>query len=451
MAFNIDTATVEFVVHPLPILICCLLFFSYKYNLRRTEDKTHALWARVFEGLISGMQAGPFYQSAPQVRLYESTGDTLYYKDPVPDSDSVSANVPQTTSGTVGKEVILDFCLLLPMAEAVAPVETSLQSAIQNFFADNVAKYIVKFGTRSYKTASNDQKNDMLSCTQSIELNNMRLPLIAELKRSVSRHSPDILRHCTDISTNISLAQTQVLHQAHCMFSLPAYASQDNIMLIAGCGEWWTFCYVTRQNMQFSKAFDVSLYERGSEIKKSRAQTVSYLHKLYNPQTIVAELEKDGKPDDGQEMTSEQNKSRRGRFKKREGEIKTYGEGTDASFKALHLCLEELQPKMSYKQSELAKVYELWLKACSGFDQSHMPPTLSNSLLNFSFEYGTINNIHECTMWSPLLRLGTNASNNYLHLIREELRTILEHETPHPIKKNARDYPGLNWLFRLFE
>ncbi|PPR08149.1 hypothetical protein CVT24_012450 [Panaeolus cyanescens] len=454
------------IVHPLTVVTLCLVFFSFEYNRRRTEDSIHVLWNKVLYDLCPKSR-GWYFFPAPQVRVYASLLDTAAAcrttsstnLEPLPSISTAGQQQTEeiiTMPGKVGKEVILDFCLLFPIPEG---------RRRSSNITDRFCKYVFGWDVTSYKNADQKQKTNALDIIKDLKLKQMTIPLIAELKKPISRHPPDIMAYCEYLSNHIDKAQHQLLEQARCIFSLSRFRSQKEIMLIAASGEWWTFRLATRTQYPFSKIFSLNEYNDKDKLDE-QSQDLYKEEKLFEPMDLpntVVNVEDAGNRD-AEELTESQKLEQKQRSEERAKYMGTRSSHLPRANQAwkkysdFHDHINKLGSSMLYTISEVHNFYKQWYEVRQEFAvaQAPLPRPVQTSSKLLKFQHNNMSNTERIDLerfknhWSPALQLGTEISNRYLVAIWEILDSQLTENLPEEERSFLETviYPGFQWVLQ---
>ncbi|KAJ3720721.1 hypothetical protein DFJ43DRAFT_1125038 [Lentinula guzmanii] len=194
------------------ILFSLAFILSFRFNRRRTEDSTHPLWSLILYKLC-GTNLGLLLPT-PQFRLYIS---------------HQSSDPNETMSGAV-VEVIPDFCVLLYNAQPVQPKAF-------------LAQILQQITTSS------------LPSPHTVQISSLSIPLLVKLKRPISRNCIDLKEFMSQLTSAMLNARDQAL----CLFSIPNYHCQEQVMVIATVGEWWSFRLLSRSEFD-GKIFEGNRY-----------------------------------------------------------------------------------------------------------------------------------------------------------------------------------------------
>ncbi|KAJ3995880.1 hypothetical protein F5050DRAFT_1674000, partial [Lentinula boryana] len=224
------------------ILFSLAFILSFRFNRRRTEDSTHPLWSLILYKLC-GTNIGLLLPT-PQFRLYIS-----------PQSSD-----PNETLSSAVVEVIPDFCILLYSAQPVKP-KTFLAQILQQI-------------TTSY-----------LPSPHTVRISSLYIPLLVELKRPISRNCIDLKEVMSRLTSAMLNAREQVMSQALCLFSIPNYHCQEQVIVIAAVGEWWSFRLVSRSAFN-GKIFDGNRYFEFIKVQgNEKEKNENMMHLMGSSQT----------------------------------------------------------------------------------------------------------------------------------------------------------------------
>ncbi|KAJ2917524.1 hypothetical protein MD484_g2866, partial [Candolleomyces efflorescens] len=192
-------------------LYATTFMYSTSFNQRLTEDCVHPLWNfGVF--LMCGGNLGKLQPTA-QFKLWRMKNPA---RSRYPDPDASIATLRVTSNAVL--EVIPDFAILYH-------------------------RFMHPFGSAIPKNFFSHLTFDYLPHWSSIRLTQTFVPLLAELKRPVTRHANDIKQYGYALLQYIVLARNQVEHQAEFLFKSALYRGQKTVILIAACGDYWSFAH----------------------------------------------------------------------------------------------------------------------------------------------------------------------------------------------------------------
>lgn len=164
---------------------------SMRFNPRRTEDVSHALWNLVLIDLV-GSKIGRLVPT-PQYRLYTSAQDFMHLLD----------DAERTMPDSEISEVIPDFVIL------------KFQGAIK--VTQIWTRYITSFAKGKWSA-------------DGIQVTSCFIPLFLKLKRPVSRHCADIDVFVSELVQKIDAAQKQVVAQVNILFVLALTYTETKII-----------------------------------------------------------------------------------------------------------------------------------------------------------------------------------------------------------------------------
>ena len=70
---------------------------------------------------------------------------------------------------------------------------------------------------------------------------------LVELKTALNRHARDLDTFMVSRNKRLDVAMNQVTQQGLCLFSSPKFSFQNEVFLIVGTGEWWSFTMMNRR------------------------------------------------------------------------------------------------------------------------------------------------------------------------------------------------------------
>ncbi|KAG9219857.1 hypothetical protein CCMSSC00406_0009604 [Pleurotus cornucopiae] len=243
------------VVLPLSFLLSTI------FNVRRTENSSYALWTTLLLRLCD-IRLDVFI-ICPQYGLYVSPKQNFRPNE--------STSSTRTQSDSKAKGVFVDNCLILPEIHLTRPPSEKSLSLLEYFGSFFKTRYS-SFSEVDIRTV------------------NATVPIIVEQKRPPSRHPDNIRAHCLDILLLLQRATSQALSQAECLFSMPKFGCQKQVMLIGASGSWWQFCLLEREKS--SPEFDFAYY------------TQEFLE-----ETDEEGADEDGSPDNGLDVITSPDKA----------------------------------------------------------------------------------------------------------------------------------------------
>ncbi|EAU81341.1 hypothetical protein CC1G_07271 [Coprinopsis cinerea okayama7 len=233
------------------LFLACLLSSSYNFNPRGTEDVSHALWADVFYDLTKG-QTRLF--ATPQFLIYKSGGGRRRKRG--------KKKVPGLGEGSYGADISdvlegLDGALDPNVSKETIPDSTARGVVVD--FCTLLLQF--KWEQRPSRTVT-PPADHFTKASITIVL----VPVLTELKRQATRSALTILVFLRDLAAKLGKAQAQAYDQAHCLFSSPRFATQNRVLLIAGCGDWWTWRVVYRED--FLRRFNKESYDHARRVEE---------------------------------------------------------------------------------------------------------------------------------------------------------------------------------------
>ncbi|KAJ7230573.1 hypothetical protein GGX14DRAFT_343812, partial [Mycena pura] len=197
------------------LLAALAIILSYRYNPRSTEDSIHPLWNLVLIDLC-GSHLGRLLPT-PQYRLWTSPRDEA--------SDAADTTLPDSEA----KDVIPDYLILLYV------LKNKTKTTFRKF--------------RALATRSNLPRS-------SVDLAYLKIPLLVELKRPMTRGFEDLGSYVVDLHRAFVNAKAQVRQQARALLSSPRFREQDEVIMIAGVGDWWTYFVLNRESCQVFQSIE---------------------------------------------------------------------------------------------------------------------------------------------------------------------------------------------------
>ncbi|KAJ7197653.1 hypothetical protein GGX14DRAFT_374853 [Mycena pura] len=343
---------------------------------RHLEHLTYTHWTGDIAALIidGGLK---FSLIAPQFPIYISP------KEPSLGPDS-SSGVTETDGEARG--VYVDIAIVTPILktrylEEIRSIANIVEgSSVQEFF-DRVLP-----------------KHPGLS-PRCLWVSGFEAPLLAELKHGPTRHPQTPLQFYTNLLNLITAAMQQVHRQAICLFCSWRFGTQDNVILLAGAGDYYSLRWVNRKWAV-------------NELK-GKEYLPNNLKMFKNPYWIDKELDKADNHDADDDWTEGK-------------EADMYGSPLDASKRQQKLNserrkAESIQVKfMAALSTSPNNDYAAPLFRDADLDHIHQQKTASDVPL---FETrGAQVFLNSPGGWSGILRLGSNLSNQYMDRVKQLIK-----------------------------
>ncbi|KAF4566145.1 hypothetical protein EYR36_011560 [Pleurotus pulmonarius] len=245
---------------------------------------------------------------------------------------------------------------------------------------------------------------------------NATVPIIVEQKRPPSRHPRDILAYYTQVQDLLKKASKQASDQGHCLFSMPRFGHQEQVMLIAASGVWWRFCLKRRADV----ADRIFNFTRFRETHLSRAdEDDDAVDDESDLLTTPAEAEEsatkreEARRQERQKSGSDAREERMRRRDQLREEIWKRGDAKDRLKKFVGLI-----GKGPYTLEELDECSRLVEES-----QGNVPVPFSNQF-DGELQIGDPRLIE----WSGPMRLGTPVSDKYMAFIKNILADLAKNE-----------------------
>lgn len=326
---------------PLAAIFLSIVYLYSGNNPRLTEDCTHALWnttlffvcrnnldklfvtpqLRLWEApselafgidtqsddeqtsieFASGIPFDPLNEEAVTERAFDDEGS-----DPNSLSDQGSVhNISQITIPKSKKtvDVIPDYAVLLPVIKLRYKLKPPHKFQWLEKLAGDALDLTIENPNPPIARLL-DVMTHVFPCWSRFTTKKTSIPLLAELKRPVSRHKNSVMKYGKDLRSAIEVAQLQVVQQAQCLFLGGMYAHQNEVLLIAAVGDFFTFRGCTRDSFG-TESFDASEYDEIScALDQGKRQTVSLEEYTRKPEDLESGLDSEGSqtPDDATQI-----------------------------------------------------------------------------------------------------------------------------------------------------
>ncbi|KAF6743158.1 hypothetical protein DFP72DRAFT_1080757 [Ephemerocybe angulata] len=402
-------------------LFLSIAFLYSQFNSRSTEDCTHPLWNLVMyvlcEKYMDRLLPTPqfrlwrFKTEAPgEIEVEDGPEDVENFFDEngeCPGDSSISSI--KTVAAKIGTiyEVIADYAILMPILrfrfklvderfrwiEEVPGIKEMLENPSQT------AKAIL------------DALNFIFPIWTVARVSKLTVPLLAELKSPISRHPKSVGDQKEEIDSALNKAKEQVSLQARYIPLAKKFAHQDEILLVAATGDFWAFCCLTRasdEQKREAERLDKELErERRAAFKKARA--------------LRGKAEEEEKEKAAEEPIFD--KERYVVLSRKEGDEDTNEEKLDDIPSEADPTVSTLPGRKSIYSVDELNAH--WKKANPAASSKQLdwiatkPIALSHeAVLKFGETFEVFNG------WSPVLKIGTRASNEALMFMRQELRNL---------------------------
>ncbi|RXW24615.1 hypothetical protein EST38_g1247 [Candolleomyces aberdarensis] len=180
------------------------------FNERHTEDCSYGPW-NMFHFILCGTKVGRLLPT-PQLRVWAKLEfETIVEGDP-----NISA-VTHAFAANKIEEMIPDFAIAFHKPAGPPPGYATVQDFLESITFGSMPSWDSCPIARSY------------------------LPLISEVKRSPTRHPTNIKQYGYSLIRFLDLAQRQAELQAVCLFQSQIYRHQPEVYIIASSAEYWTF------------------------------------------------------------------------------------------------------------------------------------------------------------------------------------------------------------------
>ncbi|KAF9258281.1 hypothetical protein L218DRAFT_1080517 [Marasmius fiardii PR-910] len=388
----------------LTTLIAITFAHSYTFNPRRLEHFLYGPWSVILNKLIS--KHSSVLIPAPQYPIYVSSQSLPTSNDPdktIPDSTAVGVYVDHA--------VILPHLSLLPQLKDSKSTGSTTLSA----FLESISEPVVY---------------DSHEWWPKVTIDTVEVPIMVELKRPPTRSPKTIGQFYRQLETLMRLATKQAMEQASCLFSCFTYRNQQQVILIAGAGNWWSCRLVTRKSKDLRrKAFNIDRYKptdyRVGELDGDDGDDVDPEDELpeFAPPSLVKHstktlLARERAVRDKKREKQTQERAYRAQRRTKEAESR---DQVSANLKKIFAQLDALDEKAEYPYTDesLCEYSRLRIKKDQEGEKAGK---------EFRFYYETEFNMagfRSANMWSGLMRIGSDVSNKYMQYIEEELDRVV--------------------------
>ncbi|KAJ7628596.1 hypothetical protein FB45DRAFT_918711 [Roridomyces roridus] len=367
-----NTLTKQFRVHRFLGLAVC---HSGNVDPRRLEHYTYTFWTAEMDGLLL---RGGFKHClvAPQLPIYVSS------KEPV----SVGAdNTAGSMADGKAKSVYVDVAILLPVTEPRFPEDIG---AIGPLVAGkSLAHFFDEVLPKNWELSPR--------CVRVIGL---QAPLLAELKRIPPRHSKTATTFHHNLIHLLNLACQQAKAQARCLFASSAFARQDRVILVAGAGDYYQVCIVTREwAIERLDGFDDLDEDDLEEIFATAIKNGAFIEKLEDKDLADEYKNIIGHPRRIREQIEERDARYVQRCLKREALQNRLAPSSPTGPNSDH-------SRARFSDEELGSVHRQTEDGVELFEVQSAQTFFTQS---------------ESAVWSRLLRLGTSKSNDFMEKIQD--------------------------------
>ncbi|KAJ7449710.1 hypothetical protein B0H11DRAFT_1743490 [Mycena galericulata] len=349
---------------------------------RHLEHHIYPYWTADIAALIV---SGDLQYSliAPQFPVYVSPKD----RSPGPDDSG------RTEADGESEGVYVDIAIVMPIvqpryADELGAIGQKLVGQSLSQFFDEFQPHLRGFSPRC------------------LWVSGQEAALLGELKPGPTRHTRQIGPFLSNLNTLLGEVVLQAEAQAHCLFSSWRFGTQDEVLLLAGAGDYYQIRRVTR-DWSIVKLDGKTYTSETLKDLKAAAKQFDYMAGD-GDWTEGQEEEMYGHPGrakDRQERLNDQRKGRNKRAEKR-------AERTEQFVNALNAppSADRTTPLFSY-----AALNELHRQAQEDFFESEDPE-------KYFAGVGPSD-------WSRVLQLGSELPNRYMTRIQGFIRTVEERET----------------------
>lgn len=256
---------------PAAACFLAIAFLYSQYNTRSTEHMTHPLWNLILFRLCEKHITQGRLIPTPQYRIwvtkteaseYENNdvtvgeqgaaGEAVNFLDGLEGNDDSEeeeevdkydrscATISQSPKNIM--EVIADYVVLVPQVRL--QVKTGITWLDDNPSLANIKTRML--GCLNDPAHFLEQISFIFPTWTTVRACKVYMPLLLELKRPVSRNPSTIDDHTSQINARLSDAMSQVEEQALCLFKSGKFSHQRWAFLVAATGDFWTFRVIVR-------------------------------------------------------------------------------------------------------------------------------------------------------------------------------------------------------------
>ncbi|KAJ7243231.1 hypothetical protein C8J57DRAFT_1477179 [Mycena rebaudengoi] len=230
--------------------------------------------------------------------------------------------------------------------------------------------------------------------------------LLGELKPGPTRHARRIASFLSNLNTLRGEAVLQVEAQAHCLFSSWRFGTQDEVLLLAGAGDYYQIRRVTRDWSIVELSGKVYTSETLKDLKAA-AKKLDYMQED-GDWTEGKEEDMYGDPGSAKDRQKRLNDQREGRNKRAEKRA----ERTEQFTNALSATPSADRTTPLFSHQALDELHQL--QAQEHLFESEHPEKYFTGV--------------DPSDWSGVLQLGSELSNRYMTRIQGFIRTVEERE-----------------------
>lgn len=369
-------------------LAVCL---STTANPRRLEHYNYTYWTADIAALIVGGHL-KHCLIAPQFPMYVS-----------PREPSLGPNASGRTEADGDAEgVYVDVAIFMPIAKprdledlgALAPQVAG--KSLAHFFDKIIPQHLPGLSPRC------------------VRVSGFEAPVLGELKPGPTRHPTGVKSFLKSLNLLLSEGTLQAEAQALCLFCSARFATQDEVLLLAGAGDYYQICRVTR-------TWSRPQLKGG----KYSSNTLKELKAAARERLLV---EDDGDWTEGKEE-------------------EMYGDPESAKQRQKELNEQRAQQVKQRSKRAAARVEKRDVQHQKFLDALKTPPSadrttplFTDAALNSVHRNETGDDLFESkapetyfaesgfTEWSRVLQLGSGLSNRYMAKIQDYIRTFEDRE-----------------------
>ncbi|KAJ7644508.1 hypothetical protein FB45DRAFT_1116007 [Roridomyces roridus] len=206
--------------------------YSLTANPRRLEHYNYTYWTGDLVSLLfrGGLKN---FLVAPQFPMYVSPKERELDAPPSFDSSMI------TEADADARGVYVDIAIVMPI------LQPRLGASVKEDWG-TLAPKIANQSMASFFTNILPTRLGSLS-PRCVSVPGFIAPVVVELKRLPVRSAKNVDEYCTNLAGLLMSGKGQAEEQAICLFSSARFATQDDVFIVAGAGEYYQICWVTRR------------------------------------------------------------------------------------------------------------------------------------------------------------------------------------------------------------
>ncbi|KAJ7499448.1 hypothetical protein FB451DRAFT_38810 [Mycena latifolia] len=381
----------QLIVHRFLGLAVC---HSTTIDPRHLEHNNYTYWTGDIGALIGDKLKCSLL--APQFPIYVSPKGGPPNSPPSPESDifpNLSLDSGRTEADSEAQGVYVDIAIVIPIIqprhiEQLGTFGTQLDGKSLKYF---ITTFLHQFPHLSPRC---------------IRVSGFEAPLLGELKPGPTRHPNTIGIFHTNLTQLLGQGMAQAEEQALCLFCSWRFASQNEVLLLAGAGDYYKICRLNRQWAVDALARARRPYSSDLLKRLKAAGTERFDASMSDPLAEDGDWTEDG-----------------------DLENLMYGSPLDA------LARQKQVDERAERRIRRDKVREKYQTALntSPNDQDRASPLFTNEALNTVHRSETGVDLFESNTpeiffakpsgtWSAVLQLGSDQSNRFMKEIQEVIR-----------------------------